>query len=147
MLLNQIKADQLTARKTKQSLKTSLLTTLLGELETDSKAKKSTEITDEKVIAKIKKFCKSLYEVVEVTSIEDKRNSMALIELQILESYLPKQFTEEELKVAVANCIVSAGVETSPKNMGIVMKELKSHYDGQYDGKMASQIVKQLLAK
>jgi uncharacterized protein YqeY len=146
MLIKQIKADQLTARKTRQGVKTSILTTLLGELETDSKSKGGGEITDEKVLAKIKKFLKGIDEVVSLTEIGSEKHATGLLEVIILESYLPKQFSEDELKEAILACILSKGIERLPKNMGVVMKELKSEYDGKYDGKMASQIVKHILA-
>lgn len=146
MLIDQIKADQLVARKTRQGVKASLLTTLLGELETDSKSKNGGEITDEKVLAKIKKFIKSIDEVTDLVEFGSEKHAIGLLEKIILEFYLPKQFSEEELKAAILACILSKGIERLPKNMGVVMKELKSEYDGKYDGKMASQIVKQILA-
>ena len=65
-------------------------------------------------------------------------------ELEILNGYLPKQLTEEELKEKISNIINDNGF-SGGKDMGKVMGLLKESFDGQYDGKMASQLVKTLL--
>jgi uncharacterized protein YqeY len=63
-------------------------------------------------------------------------------ELSVIESFLPKQMDAAQLEAAV-----QALKEGTPgANMGVLMKQLKERYDGQYDGKMASEIVKKVLA-
>lgn len=135
-LFQQIKDDQLVARKTKQKVKISLLTTLLGELETDMKGKGLTEVSDELVVAKVKKFIKGLEEVVRVSELGSDAQATALIEDQILQPYLPKQLTEGEL----TDIIKASGTD----NMGKAMGYLKQNYAGLYDGKLASTIAKGL---
>jgi uncharacterized protein len=53
-------------------------------------------------------------------------------EMEIIQSYMPKQMSDEEAKAAVADVIASVGA-TSIKDMGKVMAELKASYSGQLD--------------
>ncbi|WP_248793086.1 GatB/YqeY domain-containing protein, partial [Escherichia coli] len=60
----------------------------------------------------------------------------------VLEQFLPKQLSEAEIRVLISD-FLDVG-ETRP-NMGEVMKHMKTHYDGQYDGKVVSKIAAELL--
>ena len=64
--------------------------------------------------------------------------SLSELELAILESYLPSQFSEDELRKIVSDYVST----TEGANMGSVMGYLKQHFGGQYDGKMASTVAK-----
>jgi uncharacterized protein len=66
-------------------------------------------------------------------------------ELQILNSYLPQQFSAEELSQLVRDTIASLGA-TSKTQMGAVMKELQAKAAGRVDGKTLSQEVQRQLA-
>lgn len=65
-------------------------------------------------------------------------------EMEIIQSYMPKQLSDEEAKAAVAAAIKSVGA-ASVKDMGKVMAELKAKYAGQMDMAKAGGIVKSLL--
>lgn len=65
-------------------------------------------------------------------------------EIAVIQSFMPKQMTEEEAKAAVSDVIKSVGA-TSVKDMGKVMAELKVRYAGQMDMGKAGGIVKGLL--
>ncbi len=65
-------------------------------------------------------------------------------EIDIIQSYMPKQMSEDEAKAAVAAVIKAVGA-ASVKDMGKVMAELKSKYAGQMDMAKAGAIVKALL--
>ncbi len=67
------------------------------------------------------------------------------IELDILESYLPRQLTPEAIRELVAAAIAEAGA-ISPKDMGNVMKILMPKVKGQADGKLVNEVVRELLA-
>jgi uncharacterized protein YqeY len=62
-------------------------------------------------------------------------------ELAILEEFLPKALSEEELNAMVSDAIVSSKA-TGPKDMGLVMKALKDQTTGRVDGKVLSELVK-----
>ena len=63
----------------------------------------------------------------------------------IIEEYLPKALTPEELEAAVKAIIVETGA-TSMKDMGRVMGEASKRLAGKADGKAISDWVKKLLA-
>jgi uncharacterized protein len=66
-------------------------------------------------------------------------------EMAIIQTYMPKQMSDDEAKAAVATVIAATGA-TSVKDMGKVMAELKTKYAGQMDMAKAGGIVKTLLA-
>ena len=65
-------------------------------------------------------------------------------EMAIIQSYMPKQMSDDEAKTAVASVIAAVGA-TTVKDMGKVMAELKAKYSGQMDMGKAGGIVKPLL--
>jgi uncharacterized protein YqeY len=66
-------------------------------------------------------------------------------ELEILESYLPKQMSEEELKALIQEAINAVNA-TSMKDMGTVMKYIMPKAQGRVDGKLINQLVKSQLS-
>ena len=66
-------------------------------------------------------------------------------EMTVLEEYLPKKLSEEELTVKIKEIISEVGA-TSMKDMGKIMKSAKEQLGVTADGKMINEIVKKLLA-
>jgi len=134
MLIDKIKEDMITAKKLGHKNKGSLLNTLYAEASAIGKNNGNRATTDAEVIAVIKKFLKNLEETLK--SIPLTKQGPFLEEVDILNQYLPKQLSKEEL-----TDIIKA---LDTKNMGDIMKHLKDNYMGLYDGKVASEIVKGL---
>ena len=65
-------------------------------------------------------------------------------ELSIINNYMPKQLSEEEIEVAVAKAISDSGAD-SMKDMGRLMGILKGQLDGKADMGMVSQLIKSKL--
>ena len=65
-------------------------------------------------------------------------------EIAILESYLPRPFTEAELEELARQVIAEVGASSS-REMGVVMKVLVSRLEGRATGSQASQVVRKLL--
>lgn len=66
-------------------------------------------------------------------------------EIDVIQSFLPKQMSKEEVAQVIDSLIQSTGA-TSIKDMGKVMAELKAKYAGQLDFASASGIIKEKLA-
>ena len=96
-------------------------------------------------IAMIKKFLKNVNETLTLMEEVGKDKTQVLREKEILESLLPKQLDEAELAKIIEE-IVAVLPDRSPRQMGAVMAELKKKYDGQFDGKTASGLVKKTLS-
>lgn len=67
-------------------------------------------------------------------------------QLKILETYLPAQLSEEEIRARAQAVIDELGV-TDAAGMGQVMKRLTADLKGQADGRLISQVVRQLLSR
>ena len=65
-------------------------------------------------------------------------------EIAIIQSFMPKQLSEDEAQAVAAGVIKAVGA-ASVKDMGKVMAELKAKYAGQMDMAKAGAIVKALL--
>jgi hypothetical protein len=65
-------------------------------------------------------------------------------ELAILETYLPQQMPEGEIKAVVEAAIAELGV-SDIKGMGQVMKRVMAELQGQADGRVVNQIVRECL--
>lgn len=65
-------------------------------------------------------------------------------EIKVLEEFLPKQLTPQELETLTRQAISEAGA-TSPADMGKVMKLLTPRLEGRATGAQASLLVRQLL--
>jgi uncharacterized protein YqeY len=146
-LLTDIKDAQLVARKAHDDVATGVLTTLYSEAAMVGKnANPPRESTDAEVAATIRKFLKNTREFMSIAG--DRREGDVLdrlvVEEEILEQFLPKQMTAEELTAAVKTFVEQNGL-TSSKSMGLIMNMLKEQYGGMYDGKMASQVIKDIL--
>lgn len=66
-------------------------------------------------------------------------------EIDVLEEYLPRQLSAEEIRAEARKVIAQTGA-TSPRDMGRVMGELMPAMRGRADGGQVSQIVRELLA-
>lgn len=65
-------------------------------------------------------------------------------EIAVIEKYLPKQLSAEELKIELKKIIEQVGAKT-PQDMGKVMGAATKAFAGKADGKTISAIVKELL--
>ena len=141
-LLQLIKSDALEARKRRYTSTVTTLTTLIGELETYAK-NTGHETTDADVVTFLKKTIKNIDETLKTLEFSgDNRVHKLLAEKDMLERYLPRQLNEAELK-AVIEGFIAAGTTS----VGDAMKLLKTQYNGQYDGALASSILKTRFAK
>jgi uncharacterized protein len=103
-----------------------------------------TEETETKLLQKLVKQRKDSLEIFE------RQNRMDLAqkereELDVIERFLPKQMSEEEIKTVVSVIIKESGV-TSISGLGQVMGLATKQLAGKADGKVISAIVKELLA-
>ena len=104
--------------------------------------------SDETETKALQKMVKQRREAADVYKSQN-REDLADAELSqaaVIEAYLPKQMSEDEIKAEVAKIIASTGA-SSPADMGKVMGVASKQLAGKADGKVISAIVKELLAK
>jgi uncharacterized protein YqeY len=142
-LIEQIKAKNLEARKAKLTAVVNVLTPLIGEAEMVGK-NAGHAVTDAEVVQMIKKFIKNLDETIRILGDADPRTLAAMGEKHTLETFLPAQLNEPAVMQELAK--IKFEINAGPKDMGKMLQILKSRFDGQYDGKMASTLAKALLS-
>lgn len=101
------------------------------------------EATEQKFLQKMMKQRKDSLEIFEKqgrTDLSEKEKE----EMAVIERFLPKQMSSEEIKAAVARIIADTGA-SSAADMGKVMGVASKQLAGKADGKTISGIVKELL--
>jgi len=66
-------------------------------------------------------------------------------EIAVIDRYLPKMMSEDEIKAQLATIISSVGA-TSAADMGKVMGAASKHFAGKADNRIVSSLVKQMLS-
>lgn len=82
------------------------------------------------------------------TYVQQNREDLAdaeLAQVAVIEEYLPKAMTEDEIEAAVKEIIAATGAQ-GMKDMGKVMGVASKQMAGRADGRVISGIVKKLLA-
>lgn len=106
----------------------------------------SGEVGDEEVVKICAKLLKQRKDSAAIY-IQQSRPELAeseLAEAAILEGYMPKQMSAEELESAIRSIIAQTGAE-GPKDMGKVMGVASKQLAGKVEGRVLSDTVKQLL--
>ena len=141
-LLNKINSDLQAAMKAKDELRLSVLRMVKSKiLYVNARG----DLPEDEIIKIINKYAKDLKEGIEEfkkvgRSDDAERNEK---ELAVVQEYLPKELSLQEVKSLVETVIAEIGA-TSAKEMGKVMKEVMARSPG-IDGKLVSQLVKEIL--
>jgi len=108
----------------------------------------NTELAEPDILAIIQKEIKYRRETIEAAERANRSDMIAEAneEIKVLEEFLPRPLTHQELEEMARAAITETGA-TSPREMGNVMKLLMEQVKGRADGKTVSQIVKQLLSQ
>ena len=116
---------------------------LLAETEKGGSDDLSAE-AEKKLLMKAAKQRKESAEIFEQQHRQDLADR-ELQQLEVINRYLPKQLSEEEIKSALRNVIQEVGAK-GPQDMGKVMGAATKKLAGQADGKVISELVKKLLS-
>lgn len=113
------------------------ITTYKNILETAQKiAKKTnTDVTDDMIIAAVKTEMKQLNDLLAFVKEGEDKYAEIIDKLLLCEYVLPKMASAHDIKAY----LVDNSIE---KNMSICMKTLREHFGSAFDGKIASEVVK-----
>lgn len=106
----------------------------------------SGEVSDAAGIAMLQKLVKQRKEAADIY-VQQNRQDLAdeeMFQASVIERYLPKQMSREEIESEVKAIIAEVGA-TSPKDMGKVMGQASKRFAGKADNRIVSEIVKSLL--
>ena len=124
-----------------------LIVSAIKDVEIANRIKEKKDISDADITAILKKMIKQRNESCEVykkagrTELLDSETK----EINVINTFLPKQLTDEETKNICEEMVKFTGA-TSMKDMGKVMGALKSKYSDTLDFSKVSPIIKELLA-
>jgi uncharacterized protein YqeY len=106
-----------------------------------------TEVSDEvamKICLKLYKQRMETYELYMAQGREDLASD-EMIQAKVIEEFLPKQLSEDEIKAEINEAIASLGV-SGPQDMGKLMGHLSAKLSGKADGKLIATLVKAALS-
>ena len=107
---------------------------------------KGIQVEDDKILEIIAKEVKSKKDALndfEKAGREDLINQTNQ-EIAVLQEYLPKQLSREEIKTELEKIITEIGA-TTMKDMGAIMKEAKSKMGASADGKTINEVAKEIM--
>lgn len=148
-LFEQISQDIVAAMKAKDKVKLEALRNVKKLfLEAKTAPGANDTLTDDAAIKIMAKMVKQGKDAADIFNGQG-RTDLAeeeLAQVSVIEAYLPKSLTLEELEAALREIIIRTGA-TGPKDMGKVMGTASKELAGRADGKTISTLVKQLLAQ
>jgi hypothetical protein len=147
-LKRRLQTDLNTAMKARDELTTATLRMALTAVTTEEVAGKTArELSDDEVLRVLTKESKKRREAAEAfagagrTELAERERA----EGEVLDSYLPAQLDDDELRGLVQAAVAEAGA-SAPNQMGAVMKLVQPRVAGRADGKRVSDEVRRQLA-
>jgi uncharacterized protein YqeY len=144
-LREKIDTDAKDALKSGAKDKVSTLRMLIAALKY-KEIDKRRQLTEEEVIETVRSLIKQRKDSIEQFTKGGRQDLVdkETAEVGVLEVYLPKQLSREELEVMVRDAMTQSGAQGA-KDMGKVMKVLVPLVGGRADGKLISELVKNAL--
>src|SRR5262249_17850974 len=138
-------SDLKNAMKAADKTKVSTLRLLIASLKNEQ-IQAGRELTPEEVEAAVRRAVKQRKDSIEQYTRGGRPDLVdnEKAELAILEGYLPKGMSDEELEAAIRSVAAGKGFSSS-KDVGLLMKELMSRHRGRVDGKRAQEIARRIL--
>lgn len=146
--MEQISSDIKNAMLAKEKEKLQALRDIKSKLLLEATSGSNGEVSDDvaiKIIMKLHKQRMETYAVYVAQNREDLAKD-ELFEAQVMEVYLPKMMSEDEVRQEVLAAIAQTGAK-SPQEIGKIMGVLSGKLAGKADGKVISTIAKEELAK
>ena len=146
-LTDQINNDLKVAMKAKNTTTLTALRAIKSQLLLAATEKGGGESSDEAGIKMLQKLVKQRKESAELYNGQGRKDlaDPELAEAAIIERYLPKQLSEDELKPIIEAIIAKVGA-AGPQDMGKVMGAASQELAGKADGKTISTVVRSLLS-
>ena len=145
MLQSNFEEDLKTAMKSGDKRRVGTLRLVIAALKNE-RIQAGRELTAEEVDAALRRAVKQRKDSIEQYAKGGRQDLVdaETEELAILEGYLPKGMSDDEVEAALKAVIAEKGFSSS-KDVGLAMKELMARHKGRVDGKRAQEIARRLL--
>lgn len=147
-LKQQLQSDLTTAMRARDQVRAGSLRMVLTAITNEEVAgKEHRDLTDDDVLKVLAKEAKKRREASEAFAGADRPELAAKedAELAVLETYLPKQLSDDELTAIVTDAVADSGASGMPQ-MGLAMKAANAAVAGRAEGGRVAAIVKRSLA-
>ncbi len=144
-LKDKLASDLKVAMKNRDEVKVRTIRMILATIR-NMEVEKMGQLTEEELLDALGREAKKRREAIEQYR-KGGREDLAMAEeeeLSVIESYLPKQLTDEEIESIARKIIKDVGAKSN-KDLGKVMKVIIPRVKGRADGKKVNQIVRKLL--
>jgi len=144
-LFDKIQSDMYSAMKARDAIKSKTLRVVIAKLK-DKKIEKRDDLSESEELKVLQSLAKQRKESIKMFK-EGGRDDLVeqeSKELEIIEEYLPKMMTDEEIKNVVKSSINEAGSQ-SLADIGKVMPIIMKKGGGMIDGKKAQLFLRELL--
>lgn len=151
-LKEQLHGDVVVHMKNRNKVALTTVRNVLGEIETREKSGKTPiELDDAQVTSLLQKEAAKRRDTARIYTEagESDRAAAEIAEAEVIEAYLPKALTRDEVEAIVDDAIAALkaeGQELSMRSIGAVMKPVTAKVAGRFDGKTVSEIVRGRLA-
>ena len=137
--------DLKTALKAGDKTKVATLRLLIAALKNE-RIEKGRDLTGDEVEAVVRRAVKQRKDSIEQYARGGRQDLVDAekAELAVLEGYLPKGLTDQDLETAIREIVAEKGL-SSAKDVGLLMKELMARHRGKVDGKRAQELARQIL--
>lgn len=137
--------ESMLAKDTQRVSAVRLIIAAMKEKDVDARGKGQKEASETELLSMMQNMIKQRKDSIEMY-LKGNRQDLAdkeQAEINVIETFLPKQMNDEEILVAVKAAVADTGA-TSMKDMGKIMGVLKSKYAGQMDFGKVSGVIKTL---
>lgn len=144
-LADKLLADMKEAMKNHEKIRLSAIRMVRAAVK-DAEIDKHVELTDDEILGIISRQVKIRKDSIPDYEKANRPDSIQQLqdEIKVLQSYLPEQLSEEEIRAVIRDTIQKTGLQGS-QNMGMLMKNLMPKLKGRADGKQINQLVKEML--
>ena len=145
MLKEKLMEDLKEAMKSKNEIKKNtvqMVRAAILQIEKD----KGIQVEDDRILEIIAKEVKTKRDAIKDFEKAERQDLIKQTnqEIEVLQQYLPKQLSREEIKVELERIIAEIGA-TTMKDMGAIMKEAKAKMGASADGKTINEVAKEIM--
>ncbi|GGK18559.1 hypothetical protein GCM10010965_09440 [Caldalkalibacillus thermarum] len=146
-LVDQLNHDMKQAMKNKEKTRLSVIRMVKAALKNEE-IKLGRTLTDDDVLTVLSREMKQRKESLQEFEKAGRDDLVETLnqEIAVLETYLPEQLSEDELRQLVSDTIAEVGA-TSKADMGKVMGAIMPKVKGKADGSLVNRLVQEALAK
>ena len=146
-LIDQLTNDYKEAMKNKVETKKLALNYVLAQAK-NKKIELQTDLTDDDIIALLKKEIKAINEAIGFLEKANKPEEIVIENEKkaVLESYLPAMLSSEQTETLIDSLITQLAITDLKTQRGLLMKELMAHHKSEIDGAIVNEIINKKLS-